>query len=140
MSTDDNHDMALVMATDQALLDELQNRGLLTPCTARAFVDGRVLRSHRAETDERIRQNGDEIDADDVVHRHVELQVLEALNQAMVTADTEDRVHTFTLTPAGGDYAPGTLLAEVEMLAVPLQMAATTDKADTATGGGPWKH
>jgi hypothetical protein len=98
---------SIARADTEQLLDELLRRNALVKCSATLLVDGRTLAKSKAEG-----LTSREIEG------HLEVRALEVMSRSMATAGRGDRVYEFTLAPARGDYAPGTLTATVEMLAV----------------------
>lgn len=99
----------LALAANEQLLEELVKRNVLVSCSATVLMDGRqVTAAHDSGL------------SDKQIAAHLEVRALEVMSRAMATAKKRDRVHTFELAPAHGDYSPGSLVAKVEMLAVAL--------------------
>lgn len=96
--------LGLVLATNDQLLEELQQRGLIVCCSAEVTVDGRF--KSRAKSDSYV--------------TFLELRLLETMAKAMAVAQASDRVHTFSRAPAGGDMPPGSEVARIDMLAIRL--------------------
>lgn len=100
---------ALILASTEMLLTELMGRGALTACSGNLFMDGReVSKAKRVETDQSF-------------EHFVELRALEIMSRGMATAKPADKVHQFSIVPAAGDFAPGSISASVQMLAVSTQ-------------------
>lgn len=97
----------LALASTEQLLDELVRRNALTICSATVLIDGRAIEKSAAEGLGRGH-----------IRAHAEVRALEVMSRAMATANPRDCVHRFSFDPAHGDYAPGTMVAEVKMLAV----------------------
>ena len=98
---------SIALASTEQLLEELMRRHALVACRGSVLMDGRQVTKSRSEgiTERQLTA-------------HLEVRALEVMSRGMATAAPKDRVHRFTQLPAMGDYAPGSLSATVEMLAI----------------------
>jgi hypothetical protein len=108
--TDNVPASTLARASTEQLLDELVRRNALVACSATILMEGRQLAKAKEDG-----MTSKQIEA------HLEVRALEVMSRAMATSAPGDRVHTFTVAPAHGDYAPGSRQAEVRMLAVAIR-------------------
>jgi hypothetical protein len=91
-------------AETEDLVEELLKRNVLIKGRAEMFVDGAVRRQSNM--------------TDAQFNAYVELQLLDLLKKGMATAQPSDRAYSLTVTPASGDYAPGSMVHTVELVAV----------------------
>ena len=120
--------LALAMASSDELLEELQRRGLVKPCQARTLIDGRAVAQLKkackeealAALAENPKASIEEIAADAQMRFscYTELRLLEVLSRGLATAAPGDKVHQFVMEAARGDYAPGSLMCTINMLAL----------------------
>jgi hypothetical protein len=106
MNVTPNLRIAMASASTAELLDELLKRGVLKHCTGSMFVDGRVAS-----------KIGDPV----AFRLYVEARLLEVMARGLAAAAPTDKVHSYSEEPAGGDYAPGTIFAKVDMFAVAVE-------------------